>query len=331
MKPSLRSITAFGLTFALGAGLGIGLQAYFGISTDIGHWLPNTRLSSDASTPTAVPTAVLGASISQSAIPESLQGRLKLYILIGQSNMVGVAKVPTDVRASANIFTFGNDYRWTVANEPVDSAINQIDRVSEDPNAGFGPALSFAKTLVSQDSDQIIGLIPCAREGSSITDWQKSLSDQTLYGSCLKRVRAASLMGTVSGILFFQGEADTIDPQQYPTLNPQAEAWAEKFATFAYNFRTDIGYPNLPLVYAQLGQPKDLEGLPNWGVVQAQQASIQIPNGAMIATDDLAMDGLYFTVDSYKTIGERFAAAIATIPTNPNNPYGESPSPESAQ
>ncbi|PZO46317.1 MAG: hypothetical protein DCF15_20460 [Phormidesmis priestleyi] len=139
-------------------------------------------------------------------------------------------------------------------------------------------------------------------------------------------------MGTVSGILFFQGEADTIDPQKYPTLNPQAEAWAEKFATFSYNFRTDIGYPNLPLAYAQLGQPKDLEGLPNWALVQAQQASIQIPNGVMIATDDLAMDGLYFTVDSYETIGERFAEAIATIiPTNLNNPTDESPPPKSAQ
>ncbi len=233
------------------------------------------------------------------------------------------------------VFTFGNNYRWTVASEPIDSAANQIDRVSEDPNAGFGPALSFAKTLVAQDSNQIIGLIPCAKEGSSITDWQKSLNDQTLYGSCVKRVRAASQMGTVSGILFFQGEADTIDPQKYPTLNPQAEVWAEKFATFAYNFRTDIGDPDLPLVYAQLVQPKDLEGLPNWALVQAQQASIQIPNGVMITTDDLAMDGLYFTVDSYKTIGERFAEAFANIipanPDNPSLPSDESPLPEPAQ
>ncbi len=328
MKPSLRSITAFGLTFVLGTGLGIGLKTYFDASTYIGHWLQENELFLKTSTP----TAVLGESISQSAIPDPLQGKLKLYVLIGQSNMVGVAPVPADVRVSDNVFTFGNDYRWTVATEPIDSAANQIDRVSEDPNAGFGPALSFAKMLVAQDSNQTIGLIPCAKEGSSITDWQKSLNDQTLYGSCLKRVRAASPMGTVSGILFFQGEADTIDPLKYPTLNPQADAWAEKFATFAYNFRTDIGNLDLPLVYAQLGQPKDLEGLPNWALVQAQQASIQIPNGMMIATDDLAMDGLYFTVDSYKTIGERFAAAIASLhPSNSTNPPRESPPPESAQ
>ena len=146
-------------------------------------------------------------------------------------------------------------------------------------------------------------------------------------------------MGTVNGILFFQGEADAIDPQQFPALQPDAEAWAEKFATFAYNFRSDIGNPRLPLVYAQIGQPEDLEGLPNWGAVQAQQESIQIPDAAMITTKDLPMDGIHFTVDSYQTIGQRFAEAFGTIGTSTTTDSattneltnGESVPPESAQ
>ncbi|MEN8446897.1 MAG: sialate O-acetylesterase, partial [Cyanobacteria bacterium J06555_13] len=123
-----------------------------------------------------------------------------------------------------------------------------------------------------------------------------------------------------------------------PSLRPDAEAWAEKFAIFAYNFRQDVGEPNLPLVYAQLGQPEDLEGLPNWELVQQQQENIQIPNGQMIETDDLPMDGIHYTADSYKVIGQRFADAIAAIqsgrsPANASqsNPNGESPAPESAQ
>ncbi|MGB3299011.1 MAG: sialate O-acetylesterase, partial [Phormidesmis sp.] len=304
-----RSISAFGLILACGIGLGVGLQRYFEVSAKTVGLLQKAGFSRYFS----APTEAFAESLSDSAIADQLQGKLKLYVLVGQSNMVGAAELPNDIQASANVFTFGNDYRWEKATELVDNPANQVDSVSEDPEPGFGPALTFAKTLVAGDSNQLIGLIPCAKDGSSISDWQRNMSDQTLYGSCLKRVRAASSMGEVSGILFFQGEADTIDPQQFPALQPDAKAWAEKFALFAYNFRQDVGKPDLPLVYAQLGQPADLEGLPNWDLVKAQQKNIQIPNAKMIETADLPMQGIHFTVDSYKVIGQRFADAINSI------------------
>jgi hypothetical protein len=328
----LRSLAAFSLALICGTGLGIGLQQYFGLSDKTGSLLQRMGLAS-------APTEVLAGTASEPAIADRLQGRLKLYVLVGQSNMAGVAEIPSEIQTSANIFTFGNDYRWERATEPVDNPANQVDSVSADTKSGFGPAFTFAKTMVEKDSNQLIGLIPCAKEGSSITDWQRNLSDETLYGSCLKRVRAASVMGEVSGILFFQGEADTIDPQQFPALQPDAEAWAEKFALFAYSFRQDVGNPNLPLVYAQLGQPQDLEGLPNWALVRSQQENIQIPNAAMIETADLPMESLHFTVDSYKVIGQRFADAInlmnasrsGLVDSEALNPDGESPAAESAQ
>jgi hypothetical protein len=329
----LRSITAFGLALICGTALGIGLQNYFGLSDKTGSLLQKVGFAN------YVPSSALEDPTAESVIADRLQGRLKLYVLVGQSNMVGAAEIPEKISTSANIFTFGNDYRWVRATEPVDLPENQVDSVSKDADSGFGPAFTFAKTLVSQDSNQLIGLIPCAKDGSSITDWQRDLSDATLYGSCLKRVRAASTMGEVSGILFFQGEADTIDPQQFPSLQPDAAAWAEKFALFAYSFRQDLGNPNLPLVYAQLGQPQDLEGLPNWALVQAQQKNIQIPHAAMIETADLPMENIHFTVDGYKVIGQRFADAmnllksssVGRVNAEVINPDGESPPAESAQ
>jgi hypothetical protein len=345
----LRSVTAFSLAVLCGVGLGIGLQKYFVLSARTANLLRRVGLYS------YLPAVITDDPVlaEQIVIDERLQGRLKLYVMVGQSNMAGAAELPDKLATSANVFTFGNDYRWERATEPVDHPENQVDSVSEDAFSGFGPAFTFAKTTVSQDSNQLIGLIPCAKNGSSITQWQRSLSDQTLYGSCLKRVRAASPMGEISGILFFQGEADTIDPQQFPSLQPDAEAWAEKFALFAYSFRQDLGNPNLPLVYAQLGQPQDLEGLPNWELVRSQQANLQIPNAAMIETADLPMEGIHFTVDGYKVIGQRFADAVKRIGTAPTeqvnsnaadsavtdavagpnalNPDGESPAAESAQ
>ena len=302
-KRTPRSPLIIGLSLLVGTGLGILLQSVFRIGGYATTVLSSTRLR-NARNPAGSPAT----------IPEQLQGKLKLYVLVGQSNMVGTADVPKDIMTSANIYAFGNDYHWQTAIAPVDDATNQVDAISIDKDAGFGPALPFAQALIAENNNQIIGLVPCAKSGSSITDWEKSPSDQSLYGSCLKRVRAASTMGTVSGILFFQGETDAIAPEKFPSLNPDPAAWAEKFATFAYNFRADIGSPGVPLVYAQLGQPADLEELPYWETVQQQQASLQIPNAAMVTTKDLPMEGVHFTAQGYKTIGERFAAAMNSLP-----------------
>lgn len=319
----LPAIASLGLSLLLGVGIGVGARQYLAGTEQGRSLLSRIGLSSEQSEQ---------GDLQEPAVPERIQGKLDLYVLVGQSNMVGKAPVPDDLRSSANIFLFGNDYRWKSATEPTDDPTNQVDAISRDKFAGFGPAFTFAQTLVLQDSNQFIGLIPCALSGSSITDWQRGLGDETLYGSCLKRVRAASPMGNVAGILFFQGEADTIDPQQFPGLQPDAQAWAEKFALFAYDFRQDIGRPNVPFVYAQLGSPEDLEGLPNWELVQQQQANIQIPNGAMIETSDLPMDGIHFTTESYEVIGQRYADAIAQLSGASNiNLTGESPAPESAQ
>ena len=309
MKRAINTTTAFGFILALGVGVGIVSQKYLDVSAQVGNLMKRMGIYHYF----YAPTAVLKERLAPVLIPDAAQGKLNLYVLVGQSNMVGMSEVPEGFEPPENVYTFGNDYQWHQATSPVDSAVGQIDSVSADEEAGFGPAIAFAQSRIAANPDQPIGLIPCAKSGSSITQWAKSLSDHSLYGSCLKRVRAASTMGTVSGILFFQGEADTIDPKQFPSLSPAADAWAEKFATFAYNFRQDIGNPGTPLVYAQLGQPDDLQGLPNWALVQEQQVNIQIPNAKMIETNDLPMAGIHYTPDSYVTIGQRFAEAIGQI------------------
>ncbi|MEL6259731.1 MAG: sialate O-acetylesterase [Cyanobacteria bacterium J06626_6] len=325
MKRTLLSV--FGLSIALACG------AIFGALMQRSHFARQQGRPLTGQTNLSPAANSSGTSASTTAgeptIPPRLQGRLKLYVLVGQSNIAGRADIPTDIQPSANIFLFGNDYRWKTAQPPLDSSVNQVDLISADTEAGFGPAFTFAQTLISQNNNQIIGLIPCAKADSSITDWGKSPSDETLYGSCLKRIRAASPMGTVSGILFFQGEADAVDAAQFPNLTPDASAWAEKFATFAYNFRADIGNPTIPLVFAQLGQPDSFENLPNWNEIQQQQEQIQIPNGAMIATKDLPMDGIHFTADSYKVIGQRFADTM-TLLQNAIGTAGEGALPNTA-
>lgn len=243
-------------------------------------------------------------------IPKMNQGQLRLFILAGQSNMVGWAPIPEDEKIDPRIYVFGNDYRWRIASEPIDNPLNQVDSISADRIVGFGPSMDFALASLDRHPEIIIGLIPCSKNSSTINQWQRSLSDQSLYGSCLKRTRAASPMGKISGLLFFQGEADAVDPVVYPQPEPYPEEWAQLFSAFVDDFRRDLHQPELPVVFAQLGSNTTPEDFPNWELVKEQQQSIQLPRTGMIMTEDLPLlDGLHFTADSYRIIGRRFAEA----------------------
>jgi hypothetical protein len=218
--------------------------------------------------------------------------------------------VPQDQAANLRIFVFGNDYHWRIASEPVDSAYNQVDQVSLDRIAFFGPSLAFGFESLKRHPQVVIGLIPCAKNSSAMGQWQRDLSDQSLFGSCLKRAWAASPMGQISGILFFQGETDALDPNRFPDPQPNPSDWSGAFTAFVNDFRNDLDDPDLPVVFAQLGSNASTGDFPNWDLVKEQQLSVQLPMTAMIITDDLPLlDGLHFTVESYRIIGKRFADA----------------------
>jgi hypothetical protein len=265
-------------------------------------------------TPTAVPPT---PTPTPAGVPEALHGKLSLFVLAGQSNMSGVGVVPADQPIDTRVFMFGNDYQWKIAAEPVDSPVRQVDKISEDGGAGFSPSLPFALSLLETNPELRIGLIPCANGNTTIEQWQRHLSDSTLYGSCLKRIRAASTMGEVTAVLFFQGESDALDPATNQDRLLSAFDYETKFTTFIENIREDLGLSSLPVVFAQIGTNEVPQAFINWKVVQNQQASIELPCVTMITTLDLALqDGVHYTRESYRIIGQRFAAAYTDLVAN---------------
>ena len=288
-----------GALLLMGALAGAAVQKYFGL----GNVLRQIGIP--------YPTVPVSTPMLVHEIPQAYLGNMKLFVLAGQSNMVGWAPVPENENYNPRIYMFGADYQWHIARDPVFDAYNQVDKVSENRIAGFGPSLPFAIASLERHPDLVIGLIPCAKNSSGIIQWQRNLSDHSLYGSCLKRVLAASPAGEIYGLLFFQGEQDALDPGQYPQPEPQPENWAHLFSKFVFDFRSDINQPDLPVVFAQIGVDPAAPELPNWNVVKEQQRLINLPMTTIIITDDLPlMDGLHFTADSYRIIGERFAEAF---------------------
>jgi hypothetical protein len=261
-------------------------------------------------------TFALGGCIDKtrtSNIQEQHVGRLSLFILAGQSNMVGVGALPETVVTDERVYAFGNDYQWRLASEPVDDATNQVDMVSRDEGAGFSPATSFAFEMLEKDPNLVIGLIPCAKGSSSIGEWQQDHGTETLYGSCLKRVRTATKVGDVTGLLFFQGETEAVNPNlrmvSHQTLHP--EDWDLWFSQMVEAFREDLRDPDLPVVFAQIGDHQAPLTFPNWDLVKDVQESVSLHETSMIVTDDLPLgDAVHFSTDGYRAIGERFAEAM---------------------
>jgi hypothetical protein len=301
------------ISFAAGAAFGVLLQTYYGAGRALRRVgvLPPLPTVAPQPTPTAIPLGV----------DEALQGRLALFILAGQSNMSGRAELPQNQALDPQILVFGNDYRWRIAVEPLDSPEEQVDVVSadlaDDP-ARFGPGLAFARKLRLERPTMAIGLIPCAKGATTIQQWQRNLDDSTLYGSCLKRVRAASVMGQIAGMLFFQGESDAIDPVRLPNQVRSASDYDSKFVTFVQDMRADVLQPSLPVVFAQIGTNRDPQTYTNWDVVKQQQTSVKLDCASMIAADDLELrDLVHYTTASYRVIGERFAHAFLQLSGTP--------------
>lgn len=309
-RPRAAALLAFCLLLGAAFLAGVLIQKYIGV----GRFIVAAKklVYGPPVDPAPQPTAYAG-------LPDAVHGRLRLIVLAGQSNMSGRAPVPEVQAPHPRVFVFGNDYRWKPALEPVDIDTAQVDLVSRDGAAGLGPGLSFATTLAAERPDLFIGLIPCARGDSSIAEWQRSLNDTTLYGSCLKRIRAASLAGEVAAILFFQGEADALDPALYPHRDLVPEDYAARFAAVIGDLRADLSAPSLPVVFAQIGTQTSPVSFSKWDIIRVQQDAVRLSCSAMITTDDLALqDNVHFAAASYLAIGERFAVAYLGLIDTPD-------------
>lgn len=233
---------------------------------------------------------------------------------MGQSNMSGqgiLEELPAPSRTiDPAITVYGNDGVWRIASEPLDDATNQIDAVSADAAVGVGPGLSFARTLRQKRPDRRIGLVACTKGGTSITRWARSLSRETLYGSCLARAHEARAQGQFAGILWYQGESDT-DTQA------DADAWAGRFSDMMDVFRRDLGEPTLPLVVVGLGD-QPMTGpyagrFVAWDTVQKDQLNLRMNSQVYVSAAGLPRnaDNLHLSTDGQIILGNRLAGAMS--------------------
>lgn len=250
-------------------------------------------------------TGFLGfAELLRAAEPPAKE-KFHLFLLAGQSNMAGRGQVgPNDLIEDPRILMLTRDGEWKPAIDPI-----HYDK----PVAGVGLAKSFAKVLAEKDETIVLGLIPAACGGSSITTWVPGgYHNQTKshpYDDAIARAKIAMRDGVLKGILWHQGESDS-----KPGFS---EFYEIRLRQLIARFRKDLDRPDLPMVIGQLGEFPDKPWTANRIVVNDAHQTVarELAKVAFVTSEGLSPkgDNVHFDTLSLKEFGRRYANAYLDI------------------
>lgn len=239
--------------------------------------------------------------------------KFHLYLLIGQSNMAGRGLITQDESISrVRVLKFSQRNAWAPGTDPL--------HTDKPPVAGVGLGTSFARQIADADKGITIGLIPCAVGGTPLERWQKGAD---LYEAALVRARLALKDGTLKGILWHQGEADSGD-------EGKAKSYLSRLSQMIHDIRADLGAGPVPFVAGKLGlflAPASKEGKPSyWPLVNEQLAGLPaaVPNTAVVESSGLQHkgDGVHFDTPSLREFGRRYATAMQSLQQQPKAASG---------
>jgi Carbohydrate esterase, sialic acid-specific acetylesterase len=241
-------------------------------------------------------------------LPEGTE-QLDLYLLMGQSNMKGRGIMPDDPKRDPRIVMMHlNDDSWYVARHPLHLTGDAKTFAGHD-NAGVGPGLAFAESLISQNPKIAIGLVPCAVGGSAINLWQKGgkLYDEALRRATLAQQTNVPVQARIRGALWLQGEANA---------NAAGLAVHEaKLLKLVDDLRADLVQPDLPFIACTIGEMGDASKLAD--NIAMNQLLLALPSKrartACVDARDLKThigDNVHFDTPAQNEIGKRFAAKL---------------------
>lgn len=225
-------------------------------------------------------TAITSIITATSSFAQEAPKDMKLFLLIGQSNMAGRGKVEEqDKVENPNIFMLTKELKWILAKDPV-----HFDKSA----AGVGLCSEFARDVLKADPKATIGLISCAVGGSPLDQWQP---DKGFYKTAVSRAKEATKQGKLAGILWHQGESDN-KPEQIAT-------YPARFETMMTQLRKDLGAENVPLLIGEVipgfGKHNDIN-------IALAETAKKTPNCVLVSSADLGKKQLHYnSADSRPT------------------------------
>jgi hypothetical protein len=231
-----------------------------------------------------------------------VQAQTKVYLLAGQSNMVGwslSSNLPPQLqlpRSDIQIYWQGT---WHDLQPGLGNYSNR-----------FGPEITCGRDLVDAQADEDIVLIKYAVNGTSLwNDWNPA--DGPQYIGFMNAINDALMSVSdpkIVGMIWMQGESDGYPP--HSTLS-HAQEYEQNLTNFIQSVRADLDVNNMPFVIGQISD----EPVWAWGDIirQAQlNVSQTVSNTDIVITDDLSIlpDGMHYDAAGMVTLGSRFADAM---------------------
>lgn len=248
--------------------------------------------------------------VSDWEIPAN-KNEFHIFILMGQSNMAGfdflldsdtisvshVLKIPT---------ILDSNMEWVPASHPLHNR-TATDR--------FGLGLSFAEKYKETYKGVTVGLIPLANGGKEIDRLNKG---SEVYDDFLRKVEFAKGQGVLKGVLWHQGESDTVE-------EILANTYETKLHKLISDIRKDVADPKLPFIVGNLAEfygtgtehnkPERVRRIKH-----VSQVLRNLPNkvnftGFVESTGCTSMDhyNVHFDRESYIILGQRYFDAYLKI------------------
>lgn len=225
-----------------------------------------------------------------------------IYLLMGQSNMAGRGPVTAEMKNESNdsVVVLNKQGEWIIARHPL-----HYDKPGV---AAAGPGLAFGIKMAEANPTVKIGLVPCAVGGTSIEKWLPGAYDEATkthpYDDAVERIQAAMKYGTIKGVIWHQGEANS--------GAAKVHLYLEQLKELIARVRKLVGNPDLPFIAGELG-----EFHPNHIAFNEQINKLpqELPFTAVTPANGLNHKGdvLHFDGPSADELGRRYADKMLEV------------------
>ncbi|WEF26354.1 sialate O-acetylesterase [Klebsiella aerogenes] len=219
---------------------------------------------------------------------------MPVYLLLGQSNMVGMRSVAADLpsnmqKPNKNALIY-KDGKWI----PVSPSSFEIK--------GFGPEVSFAHELAKKGK---VGIIKVSAGDTKLALEWNSAPKGYLYEKTISEIKSAEKTKNIAikGVMWMQGESDGITKEH-------AEAYKHNLEVFIKNIKKETGNNNLTFSVCRVTSPAPY--FKYTPIVRKAQESIKMKGYKWFSCDDLTKgpDNLHYDTKGIVKLGELFSNSI---------------------